>query len=106
MGILSQILGVFSQSSRHDNQLQRAFDLAKNNQPTEAVAILNALLKSSAASETVKSRALFNRALAYSSLNDDAKATADLQQLITSNSTPENVRTAARNQLVRIRNRA
>lgn len=106
MNFLNRLLSVFSQSGRNDTMLQHALSLAKSNRPAEAVAIYSNLIRDSATSEVVKARALFNRALAYSSLNDDERAAADLQMLVTSNTTPENVRTAARNQLARIKNRA
>jgi hypothetical protein len=49
---------------------------------------------------------LFNRALAFSSLEDDDKARADLAQVLTLRNLPENVQTAARAQLARIKRRS
>ncbi|QDU31046.1 hypothetical protein ETAA8_61990 [Anatilimnocola aggregata] len=106
MGFLQRLSNWFSQGGREENLLQQAVDLAKEKQPAEAIKIYNELLRSQSASSILKARALFNRALAYSSLKDDQRAAADLQTLVSSNDAPENVRSAARTQLVRIRNRA
>ncbi|WP_425615390.1 tetratricopeptide repeat protein [Anatilimnocola sp. NA78] len=106
MSFFQRLSNWFSQSGREDNLLQQAVDLAKEKRPADAIAIYNDLLRSNSATSTVRARALFNRALAYSSLKDDERAVADLQSVISSNDAPENVRTAARTQLVRLKNRA
>lgn len=105
MSFLQRLSNWFSQSGREDNLLQQAVDLAKEKRPAEAIEIYNELLRSHSVTSIVKARALFNRALAYSSLKDDERATSDLQTVISSNDAPENVRTAARTQLVRLKNR-
>jgi hypothetical protein len=106
MRLLERLANWFTRSGREETQLQTALDLAKGKQPTEAIAIYNDLLRSSTTSSIIKARALFNRALAYSSLKDDDKAVADLKQLIAMTGIPDNVQSAARTQLVRLRNRS
>jgi len=105
MDLLNRLANWFSRGGRDENQLEKALELAKSKQPAEALAIYNDLIISPGTSSAVKARALFNRALAYSSLKDDARAAADLKQLGTLADVPENIRTAARNQLVRLTNR-
>jgi hypothetical protein len=105
MDLLNRLKNWFSRGGRDENQLEKAMELAKTRQPTEALAIYNDLITSPGTSNAVKARALFNRALAYSSLKDDDRAAADLKRLTTLDGVPENIRTAARNQLVRLTNR-
>src|SRR5689334_15602867 len=105
MKFFDRIQNWFSSAGRDDNLMAKAMDLAKDKQPAEAIKIYSELLRSSTASSETKSRALFNRALAHSSMKDDAQAIADLKQLTAMPDVPENVRTAARNQLVRLNNR-
>lgn len=105
MEILNRLTNWFSRSGRDENLLNKAIELAKNKQPAEALAIYNDLLASPGTSTLTKARALFNRALAHSSLKDDARALADLKQLTAMPGVPENILTAARNQLVRLANR-
>lgn len=106
MNFLNRLSNWFSSSGRDDNQMAVAMELAKDKQPSEAIKIYNELLRSTSATAEVKARALFNRALAHSSMKDDVKAVADLKQLTAMQDIPENVRTAARNQLVRLQNRS
>jgi hypothetical protein len=105
MKLLDRLKNWFSRGGRDDNLMATAMDLANDKQPTEAIKIYTELMRSPTASEETKARALFNRALAHSSLKNDAQAIADLKQLTAMQDVPENVRNAARNQLVRIQNR-
>ena len=105
MSILSRLTNLFTRTGRDDNRLQQAMEHAHAKRPTEAIAIYDSLIDAKGTSPTVRARALFNRALAHSSLKDDDKAIADLESVVTMPGTPENVLSAARNQLVRVRNR-
>jgi hypothetical protein len=105
MEILNRLANWFSRGGRDENLLTKAMELAKGKQPNEAIAIYDDLLTSPGTNSVTKARALFNRALAYSSLKDDARAAADLKQLTTMPGVPDNILTAARNQLVRLTNR-
>jgi hypothetical protein len=105
MEFLKGLANWFSRGGRDENLLEKAMELAKNKQPGEALVIYNDLLTSPGTNSETKARALFNRALTYSALKDDARASADLKQLTTLPDVPENIRTAARNQLVRLANR-
>src|SRR4029450_6312185 len=105
MGFLGQLTNLFSRAGRDDNKLQQAIDHADAKRPEKAISIYDSLLRTNSTNLTVRAPALFNRALAYSSLKDDAKAIADLEQVVSMPGTPENVLTAARTQLIRVRNR-
>ena len=105
MNLLDRMKNWFSRAGRDDNLMAKAMDLANDKQPAEAVKLYTELMRSPTANGETKSRALFNRALAHSSLKNDAQAVADLKQLTAMQDVPENVRNAARTQLVRIQNR-
>jgi hypothetical protein len=106
MNFLNRLSNWFSRSGRDENLMAEAMELANKKQPAEAIKLYTELMRSTTASSETKARALFNRALAHSSLKDDAKAVADLKQLTAMTDIPENVRNAARTQLVRLTNRA
>jgi hypothetical protein len=105
MGFFDQLANVFSRSGRDDSRLQQGMAHAQAKRPARAIAIYDSLVNSHGTNSTVRARALFNRALAHSSMKDDSKAIADLEQVVALPSAPENVLAAARNQLVRVRNR-
>jgi hypothetical protein len=105
MTFFDQLANLFSRSGRDDNRLKQGMDHAHANRPEKAIDIYDGLLSSKSTSPTVRARALFNRALAHSSLKNDAQAIADLQQVVAMPTAPENVLVAARNQLVRVQNR-
>ena len=105
MSFLSRITNLFTRGGRDDNLLQQGMAHASAHRPEEAIAIYDSLVNAKSTSLTVRSRALFNRALAHSALKNDKQAIADLEQVTTMVGVPENVLTAARNQLIRVRNR-
>ena len=106
MGIFSRLTGLFSRQSRDDNRLMTAIEHAKAKRPQQAIELYNQLLADGGTSSMVRARSLFNRALAYSSMHDDQKALADLDELLARPDVPENVKTAARAQLLRVRKRS
>jgi hypothetical protein len=105
MGILSQLSNLFTRAGRADNLLKKGLDHAHAKQPEKAISIYDSLLSTKSTSPTVRARALFNRSLAHSALKNDDKAIADLEEVVKMPTAPENVLTAARTQLTRVRNR-
>src|SRR5262245_27187148 len=105
MGFFGQLTNLLSRSGRDDNRLRQGMEHAEAKRPAQAIAIYDSLVNSKSTSPTVRARALFNRALAHSSMKDDPNAIADLEQVVAMPGAPENVLAAARNQLVRVRNR-
>ena len=103
MSFFGQLANLFSRAGREDNLLLQGMAHASANDPEKAISIYDSLVRSKSA--TVRSRALFNRALAHSMMKQDAKAIADLEQVVAMPDAPENVLTAARTQLIRVRNR-
>jgi hypothetical protein len=105
MSFFGQLANLFSRTGRDDNRMRQAMDHAHAKRPEKAIPIYDSLLNSKGTSSTVRARALFNRALAHSSLKEDKKAIADLQEVVSMPGVPENVLSAARNQLVRVQSR-
>jgi tetratricopeptide (TPR) repeat protein len=106
MGFFSKIAGLFSRSSREENLLLEGVEHAKAKRPEKALEIYNSLLATPTLSATVRASALYNRAMAYSALDDDEKAVADLQKALALPGLPENVQSAARTRLARLKKRA
>ena len=106
MSFLSRLTGFFSGSSGEEGLLRQGLEHAKAKRPEKAIEIYNSLLTASSTSAAVRARALFNRALAYSSMKDDEKALADLKQVLAMPTLPDNVQSAARAQVARIKKRS
>ena len=106
MGFFSRLAGLFSRGAHEDGQLLQGMHYAKTKQPEKAIQIYDSLLTTSSLTPTVRARTLFNRALAYSSMSDDERALADLQKALALPGLPENVQSAARAQVARIKKRA
>ncbi|HZL89552.1 MAG TPA: hypothetical protein VFB96_14405 [Pirellulaceae bacterium] len=106
MGFLSRLAGLLTGGGRDDRLLLQAIEHAKNKHPERAIEIYDTLLASRSTRGTVRARALFNRALAHSSMKDDEKALVDLEQLLTMPDLPENVQNAAKAQVLRVRKRS
>jgi hypothetical protein len=105
MSFFGRLASLFTRTGRDDNLLRQGMDHASANRPEEAIHIYDSLLGSTATSLTVRSRALFNCALAHSIMKNDKQAIADLEAVVAMPGVSENVQTAARTQLIRVRNR-
>src|SRR5687767_1338571 len=106
MGLFQRFANLFSQKGRDDELLLKGMEHAKAGRPQRAVEIYDTLVKSKSSSDTLRARALFNRALAHSSLKNDLQAIADLNEVLTLPNVPENVRNSARDQLKRVHKRS
>ena len=105
MSILNQIAGLFSRSMRDENQLLTGMEHAKAGRTAEAIEAYDVLLKQPSIGSELRAKALFNRALAHSSNHDDTRALADLKTLLATANLPENIQTAARSQMARVKKR-
>ena len=106
MCFLSRLAGFFARGGRSNAMLLQGIEHAKAGRPEKALSIYNSLLESSSTGSVTRARAYFNRALAYSALNDDAKAVTDLQAVLAIVGLPENVQSAATAQLARVKRRS
>jgi hypothetical protein len=106
MGFFSRLVNLLTKGGRDDELLLKGMEHAKAGRPKQAIEIYDNLVKSKSSSDTVRARALFNRALAHSALKNDAKAIADLNEVLTLPNLPENVRNSTRDQLNRMQKRS
>ena len=106
MGLIDRLTGLFTKGGRDDHLLQQGLAHAKAKRPQDAIAVYDRLIDSRATSAATRARALFNRALAHSSQDDDAKALADLERVLALPDLPDNVQSAARTQMARVRRRS
>jgi tetratricopeptide (TPR) repeat protein len=105
MSFLSRLTGLFTRGGRDDSLLLQAMEHAKAKRPENALEIYDSLVAAANTRSEVKARALFNRALAHSALDQDEKAVADLEKVLAMSNIPENVLNAAKSQLLRVRKR-
>ena len=106
MSFFSKLSGLFSRSSREENLLHEGVEHSKAKRSEKAIEIFNSLLATPTLSPTVRASALYNRALAYSALDQDDKALADLEKILSLPGCPDNVQTAARTRMARVKKRA
>lgn len=106
MSLVSRLLGMFTRGGRDEGMLLQGVEQAKAKHPEKAIEIYSQLINAKGTSAQVRGRALFNRSLAYSSMKEDDKALADLQEVLKIPHLPENVTTAARERVTRLRNRS
>jgi hypothetical protein len=106
MGFLNQIGNLFTRAGREETQLDQAMEHAKNKRPDKALEIYESMLKTHTLSSSLRARVLFNRALVHSALKNEEQALADLEAVLKLPEVPDNVQTAAKERLVRLRKRA
>lgn len=106
MGFFSRLANLFTKRGRDDELLLKGIEHANAGRPKQAIEIYDTLVNSKSSGDTVRARALFNRALAHSSLKNDQQAIADLTEVLTLPNLPENVQSSARDQLKRVRKRS
>ena len=78
---------------------------AKNRDYDGAVADYSAAIGAPTIPADVKAMALYNRALAYSAMHEDAQSAADLAAVLQMPEAPENIRIAAQQRQERVRRR-
>ena len=106
MSFFSKIAGLFSRSSRGESLLLEGVEHSKAKRPEKAIEIFDSLLTTTTLSPAVRASALYNRALAYSAMDEGDKALVDLQKVITLPGCPDNVMTAAKTRMARLKKRA
>jgi tetratricopeptide (TPR) repeat protein len=106
MGLLDQIGSMFTRSGREEAQLNQAMEHAKQKRPEKALEIYESMLKTHSLSSSLRARVLFNRALVHSALKNEDQALADLEEVLKLPEVPDNVQSAAKERLVRLRKRA
>ena len=106
MGLLDQIGSMFTRAGREEALLTQAMDHAKHKRPQKALEIYQSMLKMGTLSSSLRARVLFNRALVHSALKNEEQAMTDLEEVLKLPEVPDNVQSAAKERLVRLRKRA
>jgi hypothetical protein len=106
MGFLNQLGSMFTRAGREETLLDQAMEHAKAKRPEKALEIYESLLKSHSLGSSLRARVLYNRALVHSALKNDEQALADIEEVLKLPEVPDNVQTAARERLVRLRKRS
>jgi hypothetical protein len=105
MSILTWLKGIFSSRERSLSSYRSGMLKAKNGDFAGAILDYTETLKSSGTPADVLGMAMYNRALAYSAIHDDAKAAEDLKKVLSMPGLPENIKLAASQRQERIRRR-
>ncbi len=105
MGILTWLKGRFSRRAKHIALYRHGMLKAKKGDFVGAVSDYTTVLNIEGLSNDVRGMALYNRALAYSSMHENEKAAEDLALASSIPDLPENIRLAARQRQERIRRR-
>jgi hypothetical protein len=75
---------------------------AKRHKHSQAVEDYSAVIEMPHVPPDVRAMALYNRALVHAAAGDEARAAGDLREVLAAGGSPENVKTAARQKLVRM----
>lgn len=96
---------IFSHRGKALSQYRSGMAKAKKHDYAGAVVDYSAAIEAPQIPADVKAMALYNRALAYSAIGEDAQAAEDLAAIQAMPELPENIRTAAQQRRERIRRR-
>lgn len=105
MGLLRWVQGLFSKRGKALAMYRTGMALAKKEDFRGAIAAYSEAIDAPEAPSDVKGMALYNRALAYAAINEDAKAADDLAAMLKLPGLPENVKTQAHQRRERLRRR-
>ena len=103
MSAFDFLTNLFSQRAKAQSLFARAMEKAKNKDTEGALEDYTAVIRIEKASSSLKSMAMFNRALAYSAAGQYDEAKDDLDAVLAEKSTPSNVRAAAKAKVERMR---
>jgi len=105
MSFATWLKSLFSHRGKALSQYRSGMAKAKKGDYAGAVADYSAAIEAPEIPADVKAMALYNRALAYSAMDQDDKAAEDLAALLEVPGLPENIATAAQQRRERIRRR-
>ncbi len=106
MNLWRKIASVFSHRSWALAHYHTGLALSRSNDNSGAIAEYTCVIETDVTPPDLKAMALYNRALVHCLIGNQQQATLDLEGLVALSSTPVNVRTMARQRLVRLTNRA
>lgn len=105
MSFATWLKSLFSHRGKALSQYRSGMAKAKKGDYAGAAADYSAAIESPQIPPDVKGMALYNRALAYSAMNEDEKAADDLAAVLAMPGLPENISAAAQQRRERIRRR-
>ena len=105
MSAVSWLTSLFSSRERALTHYRAGMAKANKNDWHGAIADYSACLRSPGSSNDVLAMALYNRALAYSAINEDEKAAQDLTAVLKVPGLPDKIKIAASQRQERIRRR-
>ncbi len=105
MSLLNLVKGLFSSRERGLYRYRSGMARAKRKDYPGAILDYTAAIQSLDPSSDVMAMALYNRALAYSAIDQHDKAAVDLTQVLATPGLPENVKLAAEQRRERLRRR-
>lgn len=102
MGWLNWLKGRLSVRQNALEHYRRGMTRANQHDSVGAIADYTTAIETTAVPSNIKAMALYNRALVYSSLNQDEAAIRDLDNVLKMSAAPNEVRTEAQRRLVRM----
>lgn len=102
MNLIRWITGRFSLRGRSMSIYKRGMAKARRHDHQGAIEDYSTSIGMADTPVDVRAMALFNRALVYSTIGDEPKGTADLQMILAMDEVLVNVKTMARQKLVRM----
>ena len=105
MSFTNWVKSLFSQRGKALALYRSGMAKASKRDYDGAIADYSAAIASPQIPPDVKGMAVYNRALAYSAIHEDARAAEDLAALLEMPGLPENIRTAAQQRRERLRRR-
>ena len=103
MSAIDWLTGMFSRRAKAQSLFARAMEKAKNKDTDGALEDYGAVIRIEKSSSSLRSMAMFNRALAYSAAGQYDEAKVDLEAVLADKNTPANVRAAAKAKVERMR---
>ncbi len=105
MSILDSLKNLFSRRAKSLSGYRNGMEKAKKGDFAGAIVDYTQTLKDPGVPADVVGMALYNRALAYSAINEDEKAAEDLKKVMSMPGLPDNIKLAASQRQERIRRR-
>jgi hypothetical protein len=106
MSFMNWLKSCFSQRGKALSLYQSGMAKANKRDYGGAIADYSTAIEMAKIPADVRAMAIYNRALAYSAIHEDAKAAEDLGVVLQAPGLPESVRTAAEQRRERIRRRS
>ena len=102
MNVFGKITARFTARGRALAQVDQGMACANNAEPDNAIKHYTDVINASETPRDVKAMALFNRALVYTTIDDEPRATFDLKAILKMPEAMTNIKKSANDKLVRM----